>query len=136
MDSYIFAAVALIFLLGTFVQASIGFGLALVAMPILVSLLSIHVAAPLVALVAAIGEIVILLRYRDAFMFRNIKQLMIAAVAGIPIGILAVRAVDGDIVIKLLGVIVRREFPACPTSPQDVLYLGALIGHGLCALRS
>jgi uncharacterized membrane protein YfcA len=106
MDFNILVIVAVVFLAGTFVQASIGFGLALVTMPILVSLLSIHVAAPLVAIAAIIVEIAILLRYREAFNFSNVKHLIIAAIAGIPVGILAVRIIDGDYVIRALGVIV------------------------------
>ena len=106
MEPYSLVAVALIFFLGTFVQASIGFGMALVAMPILVSLLGIHAAAPLVAIVAFVAEIAILLRYREAFNLGNVKQLMIAAVIGIPVGVLAVRLIEGEIVIRVLGVIV------------------------------
>lgn len=98
--------VALIILLGTFVQASIGFGLALVAMPLLVSVLGIHIAAPLVAIVALVAEITILLRYRAAFKFADVQHLMIGAIAGIPVGVLAIRSMDGEIVNKILGTVI------------------------------
>lgn len=98
--------IALIVFVGTFVQASIGFGFALVTMPLLVSILGIHVAAPMVAIAAISIEIVILLRYREAFNFDVVKHLIVAAIAGIPIGVLAVRYIEGDIVNKILGVVV------------------------------
>ncbi|MFN2255522.1 MAG: sulfite exporter TauE/SafE family protein, partial [Candidatus Promineifilaceae bacterium] len=65
--------VALIVFLGALVQSSIGFGFALVTMPILVGVLGIHLAAPLVALTAMLLEITILLRYREAFNFGVVK---------------------------------------------------------------
>ncbi len=99
-------AVALIIFFGAFVQSSIGFGLALVAMPLLVGILGIHTAAPLVAIVALVVEILILIRYHESFDFDVVKHLVIGAVLGIPIGIFAVRTIDGEIVNKLLGIIV------------------------------
>lgn len=95
-----------IFFFSAFVQSSIGFGFALVAMPLLVSMLGIHVAAPLVAITAMLIEIVILLRYREAFNFDDVKYIAIATILGIPIGIFAVRSVDSGIVNKILGVVV------------------------------
>lgn len=99
-------AVALIIFFGAFVQSSIGFGLALVAMPLLVSMLGIHTAAPLVAIVAFLAETIILIRYHEAFNFGVVKHLVIGAVLGIPIGVFAVRSIDGELVNKALGLIV------------------------------
>ncbi len=99
-------AVAIIIFFGALVQSSIGFGFALVAMPLLVSLLGIHTAAPLVALAALFLEIGILLRYREAFNFQVVKYLIMGAVVGIPLGVLAVRGIDGVIVNRILGLIV------------------------------
>jgi uncharacterized membrane protein YfcA len=98
--------VALITFAGTFVQSSIGFGFALVAMPLLVNILGIEIAAPLVAITALLIEIVILLRYHEAFNFDVVKHLIAAAIVGIPIGVFAVRFIDENIVNKALGVIV------------------------------
>ena len=98
--------IAIIVFMGAFVQSSIGFGFALVAMPVLVSMLGIHVAAPMVAIAAFLIEIVILLRYREAFNFDIVKQIVIAAIFGIPIGVLTVQYIDGDLVNKFLGVVV------------------------------
>ena len=98
--------VALIVFFAALVQSSIGFGSALVAMPLLVGLLGIHIAAPLVAIAALLLEIVILLRYREAFNFEVVKHLAIATILGIPFGVLAVKYIESDIVNKILGIIV------------------------------
>jgi uncharacterized membrane protein YfcA len=98
--------IILIFFLSAFVQSIIGFGSALIAMPLLVSMLGIRITAPLVAVTALLMEIVILLRYREAFNFSVVKYLAIATFLGIPIGIYAVRYIDGEIVNKILGIII------------------------------
>jgi uncharacterized membrane protein YfcA len=98
--------VATIVFFSAFVQSSIGFGFALVAMPLLVSILGIHTAAPMVAIAAMFVEIVILFVYREAFNFDVVKNLVFSAILGIPIGVLAVRYINSDIVNKFLGVIV------------------------------
>lgn len=97
--------VALIIFLAVFVQSSIGFGAALVSMPLLVALLGIQISAPLVALVAAVAEIFILIRYRAAISLRVVLELTIAAVIAIPLGVLALRNLDAEIVTTALGVI-------------------------------
>jgi len=98
--------IILIFFFSTFVQSMIGFGSALIAMPLLVRLLGIEIAAPLVAVSALLIEITILLRYREAFDFAVVKYLAIVTILGIPIGVYAVRYIDNDIVNKVLGIIV------------------------------
>jgi uncharacterized protein len=98
--------VAIIAFLSALVQSSIGFGFALIAMPLLVSIIGIHTAAPVVAIAATLVEIVILFVYREAFNFDVVKNLVFAAILGIPIGVLAVRYINSDIVNKFLGIII------------------------------
>jgi uncharacterized membrane protein YfcA len=98
--------VAIIAFVAALVQSSIGFGFALVSMPILVGVLGIHTAAPLVALSVMLLEITILLRYREAFNFGVVKLLVIAAIIGIPIGVFAMSNIEADIVNKVLGIVI------------------------------
>lgn len=98
--------VALIIFVAVFIQSSIGFGLGLVAMPLLVALLGIQIAAPLVAMVALLAEAVILIRYRQSITLRVVSQLTVAALLGIPIGIYTVRTVDAGFVTTALGLLV------------------------------
>lgn len=97
--------IAFIIFLATFVQTSVGFGLALVSMPLLVALLGIQTAAPLVALVSFLAELVILLRYHYALNLRAFARLTAAAIVAIPIGILALRQLDEGIVTTILGLL-------------------------------
>jgi uncharacterized membrane protein YfcA len=97
--------VMLVAFAAVFVQSSIGFGFALVSMPLLVALLGIQIAAPLVALLALVAELFILIRYREGLNLNVVLQLTIAAVIGVPIGVLALGAVDEQIITALLGII-------------------------------
>ena len=59
--------------LAIFTQATAGFGLVLVSMPLLVRLLGVHTAMPLVALVGATAEVVTLARYRHTSNLRAVS---------------------------------------------------------------
>lgn len=98
--------VAAIIFFATFVQGTAGFGLALVSMPLLVSILGIRTAAPLVALVSVAAEAVLLVRYRQAFNFRAVSWLTSASLFGIPLGIFILRRADEQIITFVLGVII------------------------------
>ncbi|MEN8171455.1 MAG: sulfite exporter TauE/SafE family protein [Chloroflexota bacterium] len=90
---------------GIFTQSLTGFGLALVMMPILVSLLGIQVAAPLVALIAAIAEISLLIQYRESLNIKAVWRLSAASLFTIPVGVFAVRWLDEKITTTLLGIL-------------------------------
>lgn len=91
--------------LATFVQSSIGFGLALVSMPLLVSVIGLQQAAPLVALFAVVAEVFILLRYREAMSFRAVWRLIVGSIVGIPVGVYLLGVVDTAVVTTALGVL-------------------------------
>ena len=118
--------VTAIIFLAVFVQSSVGFGFALVSMPLLVSLLGIQTSAPLVALLAAVSEVFILIRYWRALNLRVVSQLIIASVIAIPLGVLALRELDAAIVTTALGVILVGYALYALISPQ----LPQLSGRG------
>lgn len=98
-------SVALVLLISTFTQTLAGFGSALVSMSILPSLLGILVASPLVAMMAITLESILLLRLRGAMNLRAVWRLSLAALVGIPIGLVLARSIDEDLVLTILGVI-------------------------------
>lgn len=98
--------VALVVLFAVMVQSLIGFGAALIGMPLLVGLLGIQVAAPFVALLAFTAEIVLVLYYRRALSLQVVWQLVAAAALGIPLGVLALKSMDEDIVLAVLGLVI------------------------------
>ena len=131
--------IALIIFLATFVQSSMGFGLALISMPLLVTILGIQTAAPLVAVVAMIAEMTILLRYRHALNIRAFARLTAAAIVAIPIGIFALRQLDENIITTILGIILivyslyvlfRPSFPqlAHPVWAYGFGFVAGLLG--------
>jgi uncharacterized membrane protein YfcA len=89
-----------------FTQGVTGFGSALVAMAFLPALLGVKVAAPLVALVAATTETVLLIRYRNAVNLQPVWRLVVGAVIAIPIGVTALRQVNERITLTILGIVI------------------------------
>ncbi|MEA3337364.1 MAG: sulfite exporter TauE/SafE family protein [Chloroflexota bacterium] len=87
-------------------QSLIGFGWALVAMPLLAELLGIQIAAPLVALLALSLESFLVIRYRFDLSLSAIWQLVIGAMVGIPLGILALGYLDETVILTIMGVLV------------------------------
>jgi uncharacterized protein len=97
--------IAVVFL-AIFTQSVAGFGLALIAMPLLVEGVGIELAAPLIALVGATAEGVILFRYRTALNWRAVGPLSLASLVGIPLGVYGLRYVDSAVIPVVLGVII------------------------------
>jgi hypothetical protein len=97
--------VASIFFLAAFTQSVSGFGLGLVSMALLPLMIDVRVAVPLVTLAAICVEFTLLLRYRRALNLRAVTRLVVAALVGIPIGLFALKNVDGQIILRLLGVV-------------------------------
>ncbi|MDX1613148.1 MAG: sulfite exporter TauE/SafE family protein [Candidatus Promineifilaceae bacterium] len=93
---------AIVFL-AIFTQSLTGFGLALVSMPLLTSVLGVGTAAPLVALIALVAEAILLLYFRQALSLTVIWRLALASVFGVPVGVLGLRIVDERLVLGLLG---------------------------------
>jgi len=110
--------ITLIVFAATFVQASAGFGLALVSMPLLVGVLGIRIATPLVALIAISAESILLFRFRAALNFRAVIRLSAASLVGIPLGIFLLREVNVEIVTAVLGLVIISYALYALFSPQ------------------
>ncbi len=95
--------VALAMFVAAFTQAVTGFGSALVAMPLLSQVVGVKIGAPLVAIVSLPMNVSLLLVQRQAFRWRAVWQLILAALAAIPFGILLVGALPERIVLFGLG---------------------------------
>ena len=105
MDITLFWAGLIVFF-GCFTQGLTGFGLGLVTMAMLPSLIGLHQATPLVALIGIVLELIMLVRYREALQFKSIWRLLAACVAGIPIGVFYLIRVDEDLALFILGVVI------------------------------
>lgn len=98
--------VGLIVFLAAFTQSLSGFGLALVSMALLPAVIGIRLATPLVALVAIVIEVVLMIRYRESLDVQAIWKVVLAAVAGTPLGVLFLSRVDERIALTVLGVVI------------------------------
>ena len=96
---------SLIIFIGCFTQGLTGFGLGLVTMALLPIVVGLREATPLVALVGIVLELIMLIRYREAFQFKSIWPLLVACVIGIPIGIFYLIRVDEAVALFALGVV-------------------------------
>ena len=117
-------------------RSLVGFGDALLAMPLLVLLLGLETAVPLVGLVAvAIAVTLLALTWRSLDL-RSLTPLLVASVAGVPLGVVLLKSLEGEWLIDLLGVVLvffgvlRLIGPRLPTvrHPAAALVLGFLCG--------
>ena len=95
---------AVIFL-STFIRSALGFGDALIAMPLLAMLAGLEVATPLVALGASTIAITILLGAWKQVDIRATWRLVVSTLVGIPLGLLLLKAAPQAIVEALLGLV-------------------------------
>lgn len=102
MDPTSFFILIVVFL-GCFTQSLTGFGVALVMMAVLPSILGLHIATPLVALVAIVLETLMLIRYHAALQFKSILGLLIASLIAIPAGVIYLSRLDEGIALSILG---------------------------------
>ena len=102
-DSVILFAVILF---AAFTQGLAGFGMGLVAMPLLVWIVDIRTAAPLVALTLLTTIIFTLIRHRRHFDLRAVVPMWVSSLIGIQIGVMAVKYLDERFTLTVLGFVI------------------------------
>lgn len=107
--------VAIVFV-AALVHSTLGFGTALVAMPMLVAVLDVKLATPLVGLTMLTTIALLLVRSWRDLDVKAASHLLIASIPGIPLGLLVLRFAPQDLFKTTLGVL--------------------LIAVGLCNLRT
>ncbi len=94
-----------ILLVSTFTRSALGFGDALIAMPLLALLLGVRTATPLVAFAATTIAITILLRGWRRADLRSAVRLIVSTLVGIPIGLFFLQRAPESIVKAILGIV-------------------------------
>jgi uncharacterized protein len=90
----------------TFIRSALGFGEALVAVPLLALTLPVQVAAPLAVLVSiTVAVIVVIQDWRNVHL-RSAGWLVLSTLFGIPLGLLLLETVPESIVKAILGVFI------------------------------
>jgi uncharacterized membrane protein YfcA len=98
--------ILVVIFLATLVRSTLGFGEALVAVPLLALRVPVAVAAPLAVLVSVLVAGVIVLQDWRHIQIRSAGWLVIASLPGIPLGLLLVSRGNNHVVKLILGVLI------------------------------
>lgn len=96
----------LIAFLAGFVQGLTGFGVMLVALPLMVLFIDIKTAIPLIVLLGIVINTLLLFQLAGHYEKRKWLPLFLASIPGIPIGIYVLKMVDTRLLEILLGVVI------------------------------
>ena len=102
VTAYVLAVV----FIATLIRSTLGFGEALVAVPLLALRLPISIAAPLAVLVSVVMAGIIVLQDWRHVQLRSATGLILAALPGIPVGILLLAKGDEHMVKLILGLFI------------------------------
>ncbi len=89
----------------SFARSALGFGDALIAMPLLVLVVGLHTAAPLVALVATTIALVILWHNWQVVDWRASWRMILSSCLGIPLGLWLIADISEQLMQAVLGVL-------------------------------
>jgi uncharacterized protein len=90
----------------TLIRSALGFGAALVAVPLLALTLPVQVAAPLAVLVSITVAVVVVIQDWRNVHVRSAGWLVLSTLFGIPLGLLLLKTVPESIVKSILGVFI------------------------------
>ncbi len=136
MEAGTIYVVGVIFI-ATVVRSTLGFGEALIAVPLLALRLPVAVAAPLAVLVSVTVAAVIVAQDWRRIEMRSASWLIVSALGGIPLGLLLLARVDDAVVKAILGTVIAI-FALYSLTARNRLHLphdhwGWLIGSGFCS---
>jgi uncharacterized protein len=98
--------VVLVIFIATLFRSTFGFGEALVAVPLLSLRLPVMVAAPLAVMISVLVALVIIAQDWRKIQVRSAAGLIVAAIFGIPIGLLLLARVNDHLVRLILGLLI------------------------------
>jgi uncharacterized membrane protein YfcA len=108
----IFCMLTVIFI-ATVIRSALGFGEALIAVPLLALLMPVEVAVPLAVLVSITVALVVLIEDWRKVHFRSAWWLVLSTLFGIPVGIQLLTAVSEAIVKAVLAIIIMAFSTYC-----------------------
>ena len=103
MQIYIW--VCLIIFMAGLTQGLSGFGSVLLSIPLLAIFLDIKTVIPLTALIGLSMSLVLLFHLRPYLDWKKIYPLLIAAIPGIPLGVIFLKKLDKTVILCVLGII-------------------------------
>ena len=106
MPESLTAFVLAVIFLATLIRSSLGFGEALIAVPLLAMRLPITVAAPLAVLVSVVIAAVVVVQDWRHVEVRSAAALVLASLPGIPLGVLLLARGNENVVKCILGILI------------------------------
>jgi len=88
-----------------FLQSATGFGMALVLMAILPMVITVEEASAFTSLGSMIVTVFVILANRSGLSFRDAGPLVLGMCIGIPVGFFGLRMLDGEFIIRILGLV-------------------------------
>jgi uncharacterized membrane protein YfcA len=104
-DAVTVYVIAILFI-ATLIRSTLGFGEALVAVPLLALSTPVTVAAPLAVLVSVVVAGVMVARDWRHIQFRSASRLVLSSLVGIPLGVLMLANVEDHLVKLILGTVI------------------------------
>lgn len=105
MSAEIILPVLLILFAAGLTKAALGFGEALIAMPLLTLVLGVRAASPLTALMMTTITTIVLVQSWQRVDFRGTWRLMLMAAVGIPLGVWGLRELPASWIMLAMGVV-------------------------------
>src|SRR5680860_925233 len=105
MEWILLAIVAVLFV-ATLIRSAFGFGEALVAVPLLALVIPVEVAAPVAALTSITVAGMVLIQDHAEVHTRSASRLVLATVAGVPLGLLLLTRVPEPAVKTILAIVI------------------------------
>jgi uncharacterized membrane protein YfcA len=105
MESHTAAIIGILFV-ASLTASTFGFGVGLIAMPILAVIVDIKTASPLVGLVITTVIVTILLRQWREVQFKSVWRLIIASFLGVPVGLFLLKGAHDHVMKLVLAVII------------------------------
>jgi uncharacterized membrane protein YfcA len=96
--------ITLIFFISAFTQGMVGFGSALVAIPLLLFIMPVSMASPMVVANGIVLNAYIIIKLRSSFDLRKIIPLISGTVIGIPLGVFLLSSLNEKIVLGILAI--------------------------------
>lgn len=98
--------VVLVIFAGAFIHSTVGFGSALIQMPLLTLLVGITLATPLVGLLGVVMVMIIAGGSWRSINFADVWRLIVTSLAGIPCGLFILKTAPEGLVKALLGLLI------------------------------
>ena len=103
---WILIPVILVLFVATLVRSALGFGEALIAVPLLALVMPVEVAAPTAVLVSITVALVIVIQDWDRVHASSAGWLVVSTLVGIPLGLLSLKSLPGTVIQATLGMVV------------------------------